>query len=468
MAEGELKRDLGLGSTISILVGYTVGASIFILIGELAAQAGPALWITYLIASIPALFTCFTTAQVGSALPVAGANYVMVSRTIGPFWGFMTVWAVLITTLIGVPLIAYGTAEYLGLYIQDLPIMWVAIAITILFGIINMIGIGLVGWIQSIMVIIFMAALLIFGVSGIFNGDPQNMIPLFPDGSFSPVLMAAIPAYFSYVGFLVIVELGEEIKKPSRNIPLAILISFLVVLVIYLIVTFSLTAVLDWQSIVTDKELVTEDTYYSITAVIDASRLMLPGWLVLFIYIGAIFAAFTSINGILTTSPREVFALARDRVFPGWLALTSTKFKTPYMSIALVTLLSVIGILLGAGILEYAVVTVMGVMLVSILIAVGVIRLKKKLPDHYEQAPYKLKGFWRFFWPVGMITIAVIYILLGFYLSLVSVAVFFVVVALGAILYIERRWRLKKRGVDMVDIFEKDIDGILKRVKERD
>ena len=52
---------------------------------------------------------------------------------------------------------------------------------------------------------------------------------------------------------------------------------------------------------------------------------MLPGWLVLFIYVGAIFAAFTSINGILATSPREVFALARDRVFPGWLALTSAQ-----------------------------------------------------------------------------------------------------------------------------------------------
>jgi APA family basic amino acid/polyamine antiporter len=318
------------------------------------------------------------------------------------------------------------------------------------------------------MVLIFMAALLVFGVSGIFNGDPQNMVPLFPNGSFSPVLMAAIPAYFSYVGFLVIVELGEEIKKPSRNIPIAILISFLVVLVIYFIVTFSLTSVLDWQSIVTDKELLTEGKYYSITAVIDASRLMLPGWLVMFIYIGAIFAAFTSINGILATSPREVFALARDRVFPGWLAFTSAKLKTPYLAIALVTLLSVIGILLGAGILEYAVVTVMGVMLISILIAVGVIRLKKKLPDHYERAPYKLKGFWRFFWPVGMIVIAVIYILLGFYLSLVSVAVFFAAVALGALLYLERRWRLKKTGIDMVDIFEKDIDGILKKVGESD
>jgi len=458
MSQGELKRGLGLGGAVSILIGYTIGASIYVLIGELAVDAGPGLWLVYIIASIPALFTCFTTAQVGSALPVAGANYVMVSRTIGPFWGFMTVWSVLITTLIGVPLVAYGLAEYLSIYLTNIPIMETAIIITILFGVINIVGIGVTGWIQNIMVIIFMVALFIFGVAGTLNINPENITPLLPGGA-GVLVMTAIPAYFSFVGFLVIVELGEEIKNPSRNIPRAILISFLAVLVVYTLVTFSLTAVLNWETLVKEE---------SVTAVITASRVMLPNWLVVFIYIGALLAAFTTINGILATSPREVYALARDKVFPQWLAKTGKRFGTPHMAIALVTILSVIGILLGAGIVEYAVVTVMGVMAISILIALGVLRLRKKLPDHYERAPYKLKGFWYYFWPIGMIVIAVIYLVLGFALSMVSVGIFFAAIALGALLYIERRWRLKKAGVDILDIFEKDVDGILKRAVDTD
>ncbi|MBN1881227.1 MAG: amino acid permease [Deltaproteobacteria bacterium] len=457
MSHGELKRGLGLGGAVSILIGYTIGASIYVLIGELAVDAGPGLWMVYIIASIPALFTCFTTAQVGSALPVAGANYVMVSRTLGPFWGFMTVWSLLITTLIGVPLVAYGLAEYLSIYLT-IPIMETAIIITILFGLINIIGIGVTGWIQNIMVIIFMLALFIFGAAGIFNADPENITPLLPNGV-GALVMSAIPAYFSFVGFLVIVELGEEIKNPSRNIPRAILISFLAVLVVYTLVTFSLTAVLNWETLVSEE---------SVTAVITAAHVMLPNWLVLFIYLGALLAAFTTINGILATSPREVYALARDRVLPGWLARTGRRLGTPYMAIALVTILSIIGILLGAGIVEYAVVTVMGVMAISILIALGVLRLRKKLPEHYDRAPYKLRGFWYYFWPIGMIVIAVIYIALGLYLSMVSVGIFFAAVALGALLYIERRWRLKKAGVDIVDIFEKDVDGILKRAVDTD
>jgi len=107
MANEELKRGLGLGGAVSIFIGYVIGASIFILIGPIAFKTGPALWVTYLIASLPAIFMCFTSAQIGSTLPVAGANYVLVSRTMGPFWGFMTVWTILITTLIGIPLIAF-------------------------------------------------------------------------------------------------------------------------------------------------------------------------------------------------------------------------------------------------------------------------------------------------------------------------------------------------------------------------
>ncbi len=456
MATDELKRGLGLGGAVSILIGYVIGASIFILIGPIAFKTGPALWVTYLIASLPAIFMCFTAAQIGSTLPVAGANYVLVSRTMGPFWGFMTVWTIMITTLIGIPLIAYGFAEYLGFFIPGLPPMGTAIAVTVLFGIVNIIGISFTGWIQNLMVVLMMVALAIFGVAGLFFVKPENIVPLMPNG-FSPVVMAAIPAYFSYVGFMVLAELGEEIRKPSRTIPLAIMISFLAVTVAYLLTTFVLTGILPYGTLGGTK-----------AAVAEAARVFLPYWLVAFISVGAIMAAFTTVNGILATSPRELFALARDGVMPGWLAATSKAFKTPWVSISVVTLLGVVGILLGQSIEKYAFITVMGVMVFSLLIGIASLRIKKKLPDHYKRAAFKLKGFWYWFFPIGVLFFALVYVLLGFVEDPLSVGIFMGAVVLGAILFLERRWRLKKAGVDMVDVFGKDVQGVLKRAKESD
>jgi APA family basic amino acid/polyamine antiporter len=454
MAKDELKRGLGLGGAISILMGYVIGASIFILIGPIAFKTGPALWVTYLIASVPAIFMCCTSAQIGSTLPVAGANYVLVSRTMGPFWGFMTVWTIMITTLIGIPLVAYGFAEYLGFFIPGLPPMGTAIAVTLLFGIVNIIGISLTGWVQNLMVIIMMLALAIFSIVGVFHVNPENIMPLMPNG-FSPVVMAAIPAYFSFVGFMVLAELGEEIRKPSKNIPLAILISFFAVLVAYLLTTFVLTGILPYTSLETTK-----------AAVAVAAKTFLPFWVVAFISIVAILAAFTTVNGILATSPRELFALGRDKIMPGWFATTSKALKTPWISISVVTLLGVIGILLGQSIEKYAFITVMGVMVFSLLIGVGSLRVRKKLPDHYKRAAFTLKGFWYWFFPVGVIFFAVVYILLGFVEDPLSVGIFMGAIVIGALLFLERRWRLMRSGVNMIDIFEKDLEGVLKRAKE--
>ncbi len=454
MAKEELKRGLGLGGAVSILMGYVIGASIFILIGPIAFKTGPAIWVTYLIASVPAIFICFTSAQIGSTLPVAGANYVLVSRTMGPFWGFMTVWTIMITTLIGIPLVAYGFAEYLGFFIPGLPPMGTAVAVTILFGIVNIIGISFTGWVQNLMVILMMVALAIFGIAGLFFVKPENITPLMPNG-FSPVVMAAIPAYFSYVGFMVLAELGEEIRKPSRTIPLAILISFFAVLIAYFLTTFVLTGILPYGTLEGTK-----------AAVSEAAKTFLPYWLVAFISVGAILAAFTTVNGILAANPRELFALARDKVMPGWLARTSSIFKTPWVSIAVVTLLGVLGVLLGQSIEKYAFVTVMGVMVFTLLIGIGSLRLRRKLPDHYKRAAFKLKGFWYWFFPIGAIFFAVVYILLGFVEDPVSVGIFMGAIVLGVILFAERRWRLKRAGVLMSEIFEKDVHGVLKRAKE--
>jgi amino acid transporter len=467
MEQSELKRGLGMWGAAGLIFGYVVGASIYVLIGSLAAKTGPGLWLAYLIATVPAVFVCFTSAQLGSVLPITGANYVITSRAIGPFWGFATVWSVILLTATAVPLIAYGIAEYLNYYFQGVPIMATAITVTLLFGVINMIGIGFTGWVQNIMVLAMIVALFVFGIGGSLHPNPAHIMPLMPNG-FSPIMMAAITGYFSYTGFIVLVDLGGEIKRPSRNIPRALMIALIAVTITYLLQTFALTNVLDWRMITTSLDAVKKDPtlIYSTTAIITASEMLFPKWVVVFIYIGAIFAALTSINGILAANPRDIYALAKDRVFPGWLAWTSKRFKTPYMAIAGLTLLSVAGIIVGRTIEQYAFLVVMGLMSITIVINIGILRIKKKLPLHYEKSPFKLKGFWFWFFPIGSIVISGIYVLLGILTEPVAVGIFLAIQALGCLFYFERKWRLKKNGVDIVNIFEKDLDGVLKRARE--
>jgi len=89
MTVGGLKRTVSLSSAACIIVGYVVGATIFILPGSLAATVGPAVFIAYALAGIPAILAGFVMAQIGSALPVSGAIYVLFRPTLSPFLGFL-------------------------------------------------------------------------------------------------------------------------------------------------------------------------------------------------------------------------------------------------------------------------------------------------------------------------------------------------------------------------------------------
>ncbi len=136
----KLERSIGLGGAAATLVGYVVGASIFILQGELAASTGPAIFLSFLLASIPALLSCFVTAQIGCVYPVSGGPYIAASRNLSPFAGFMLVWSLMLGAMIGIPLIAYGFADYLAFFIRDAPQMGVALGLVVFFAVINLLG----------------------------------------------------------------------------------------------------------------------------------------------------------------------------------------------------------------------------------------------------------------------------------------------------------------------------------------
>ena len=112
MRDVEMKRTMGVTGTVMTLVGLVIGVSIFILPGQLAAIAGPAMLVSYLIAALIALFSCVVAAQVGSVLPISGASFVAISRLLSPFLGFIVVWVTLGGAAVAVALLASGFADY--------------------------------------------------------------------------------------------------------------------------------------------------------------------------------------------------------------------------------------------------------------------------------------------------------------------------------------------------------------------
>jgi len=444
--EAELKRSIGLFGATSMLVGYIVGGSIFILPGELGAVAGPAVAVVYLLAAIPAFLCCLVSAEIGSTFAVSGATYVAVSRMISPFWGFIVAWATLAAVLVGVPLIAYGLADYLTLLLPELPsggLVRPAIALTsvLLAWAVNARGVRLSVVAQAVMVLGFLAALMIFSAGGAMAMDPRRLSPLFPLG-LTPVAMAAVPAYFSFIGFFAIVEMAEEIKRPAWTIPRALLLGFGCVLLIYGSVSIVLPGLIDWQ-----------DLANTPAPVGSAALLFLSGPLATIVSLGAVLAIATSLNAIFLAQSRDIYALARDRILPRGLARLAPGTETPTRAVAVIALLSLLGVFMGASITRYATLAVVAIMVVQVLASLAFLRMGRG--GEMVAEGFRLGASTRMLVGTGLIVFSLGFTVIAVIGSPASSMAFLALIGAGAAYYQLRKRGLERRGIRIEDALRK-------------
>ena len=380
-----LSRTVSLPSAAFIVIGYVVGATIFILPGSLAAGTGPAVFIAYALAAIPAIIACFAMAQIGSALPVSGAIYVLLRDALSPYFGFIYLWIMISMAAVVIPLVAFGFADYLAYFLPGMNAKAIAALLVVLFIVLNGLGMDVASAAQNIMVFIFLIALVVFGLGGVAAGDAANLQPLFPKG-YSVLTIAAITAYFSYAGVFVIAEIAGEIRNPSRNIPLAILLAFVVIIFVYTLVPLALNMLIPWQELA--------DTPM---AVVTASGLFLPRSVVTFIAVAALFAAATSVNGIMMGLSRDFFQGANNGLFPKIFAVVNDRTHAPDRAVVLVGVLSLVGVAIGGAITSYAQLALIGLMIIQIMTGIALIRLPAALPEAYQQSSFKLSKGWLVF-----------------------------------------------------------------------
>ena len=446
MSNVRLQRKIGLSGAIFLLIGNVIGASIFILPGSLAGIAGPAVFIAYLIALIPAFFNTLVAAQVGGILPVSAADYVFTSTVLHPMLGFLKVWAAMIGALVGGPILAYGFADYFSYFAPEANRVFVASTAVIIMMVINLLGIRSSVKLQMVMVSIFISALLILAIGGLFYIDKELLTPIAPMG-WGAVISVAVPAYYSYTGFTMLLSITEEIRDPARNIPLITFYTFLIVAFVYTSVTFVVPGLIPWQEL------------GSIVAPLSAAAAtFLPEWYSIAITIAALLAAITSINMTIITNSRSFFAVARNKIYPDLFSKVSARTGEPNITIIIVAAVILIGIAFQGNIRQYASVSVIGWMLYGIIWGIALVRLPKKLPDHYNNAHFKLGASALWTTATVNIIVGVIFIYIAVRDNTAPAMGYFFLLFLGAVYYFFRQRILARRGISLEALLKNETD----------
>ncbi|KGE04378.1 APC family permease [Pseudohaliea rubra] len=370
-------RNVGVPGATAIIVGFVIGVSVFVLPGTLAASAGPAVLVSYALASLLGLLACVVGAQLGCAYPCSAAGFVAVADLLGDRWGFLLVWMIVGASAVGVGLLAHGLANYLG-SVVTINVTSIAVGAVLLSGLVNLFGARAGAGLQMVLVLVFLAALLLFVGAGLPAIDTAKLRPFFPRGA-GPVLAAVVPAYFSYAGFFVIIELAGELKDPARTIPRAMTISFSLVLVTYLAVTLTLVGLAPWDTLAADP-----------APVLTAARTVLPDTLVLVLALTAVAAGASSINGILLGYSRDLSALVERRLLPRVLLLHASSMAESAAGVVPMTMLALLAVLSSADIAALATQAVLGILFVQVLLGLALVRLAGSAPERLQHTGLRL------------------------------------------------------------------------------
>jgi amino acid transporter/mannitol/fructose-specific phosphotransferase system IIA component (Ntr-type)/nucleotide-binding universal stress UspA family protein len=318
----ELKRNLGFMSVFSIAVGAMLGSGIFVLPGLAASIAGPWVSLSYMLAGLLVLPAVMSKAELATAMPVAGGTYVYVDRSMGPWLGTITGIGTWLALSAKTAFALVGLGAYLVLF-SSVPALPVALAILVALLSLNAVGAGKVSGIQVVIVSLTLIALVIFAVFGVPAVVIERFTPAFPAGA-AGILTGAGFVFVSYSGVTKICFIAEEVKNPSRNIPLGMLVAQFTVMALYALLSWIMVGVLE-----------KEDLAVSLTPVATAAGSFLgPTGKTVFAVVAIIGLISMCNAGILATT-RFPFAMSRDNIFPPRFQKISERFGTPIPAIVL-------------------------------------------------------------------------------------------------------------------------------------
>ncbi|HEY0030336.1 MAG TPA: amino acid permease [Bacteroidia bacterium] len=243
----ELKRTLGLAECIFFGVGSILGAGIYTLIGKVAGLSGNFIWLSFLIASVSALFTAFSYAELSAAFPNAGGEYMYAKKAFGKKTGVFLGLTISLNGIVSGATVAVGFAGYLATLLGVHALIGSLGIIALIFAV-NCSGIRQSSVVNVIFTLIEAGGLFLVIYSAFPSIGEVNYMELPPGGN-NGVLAASALAFFAYIGFEEIVKLAEETKNPEKNIPRALFIASAIVMVMYSLVAVCAVSVIPYQEL---------------------------------------------------------------------------------------------------------------------------------------------------------------------------------------------------------------------------
>jgi len=389
-----LSRNLNLFTITMIGIGGMIGAGIFVLTGIAAGVAGPALILAFALNGIITSFTAMSYAELGSAYPEAGGSYVWVKKGLGGAQGFLAGWMSWSAAASAGALYALGFGRFASelWLIADLPTVGLTVAqmtlifmalIILAFTFINSLGAsetGTIGNVVTLAKIVILGLFVLFGILVMLRSDgwQQSFTSDFMPNGFVAVFAAMGVTFVAFEGYEIIVQSGEEVINPKRNIPRAIFLAIGVAVTIYLLV--SVVAI----GATTPPEGMKVYEYLGLqkeVAVVETARQTFPfeiGAIVL-LFSGLV-STMSALNATTYSSSRVSFAMGRDHNLPHLLSKVHPTRLTPFWAVifsgAFMLLISLLlpieDVAAAAGILF---------LLLFLQVNVVVMRLRLKLPD---------------------------------------------------------------------------------------
>ncbi|MEF8779585.1 MAG: amino acid permease [Haloferacaceae archaeon] len=377
---GQLERNIGFLEAMTLGGGTMIGAGIFILPGIAAEGAGPASSISFVIAGFVALLAALSLSELATGMPVAGGSYHFVNRALGGFFGSIVGWGMWTGLMFASAFYMIGFGQYL---VEPIPFLD-GRALVILLGLVGLaliVGVNYYGTeessqLQNIMIGTETAIVLAYVALGLFFIEPANLDPFAPTGP-SGIIATTGVVFVSFLGFEIIATVSGEVKNPSRNIPLTMILSVVLVTILYAFVMVVTTGVVPYETL-----------GGSLVPVSDVAVVFMGTIGVVAIVAAAAIAAISSSNSSILAAARVNYAMGRDDIMSDWLNVTHDRFGTPHR--AIVATGAVTALLIAAGLnIETIVALLAEVASFSFLVSyslvhVALVVFRRADPEEYE------------------------------------------------------------------------------------
>ena len=405
-SEKGLKKTLTAKGLVALGVGAIIGAGLFSITGLAAAtNAGPAITISFLVAAVGCIFAGLCYAEFSSMIPVAGSAYTYSFATMGEFVAWIIGWDLVLEYAVGAATVSISWSRYLGKFLEGygihLPEEFMlspfeggiinipAVLIVVLMSLILVRGTKESSFVNAIIVALKVSVVLIFIAVGWQYIRPENYSPYIPENTgnfgefgFSGIIRAAAIVFFAYIGFDAVSTAAQEAKNPKRDMPIGILLSLGICTLLYVLFAHVMTGVVNYTAFAGKDGIAPVAVAVEAMGPVGADGLIVPEypWLNNAILL-AILAGYASVILVMLMGQSRVFfSMSKDGLMPKVFSDVHPKFRTPAKNnLMFMLLVSLFAAFVPARVVGEM--TSIGTLFAFILVCVGVLIMRKKMPD---------------------------------------------------------------------------------------